>query len=63
MNSDDPAFFGSSLENEYLLAHQIHGFDREGLKAVARNSFQASFLPQAAKLEWISRIEAMESTV
>ena len=63
LNSDDPAFFGSSLENEYLLAHQIHGFDREGLKAVARNSFQASFLPQAAKLEWISRIEAMESTV
>src|SRR5271166_3726858 len=43
LNSDDPAFFGSTLENEYRLAHAIHGFDREGLKALARNSFRASF--------------------
>src|SRR5271154_5064781 len=29
LNSDDPAFFGSSVENEYLLAHEIQGLGRE----------------------------------
>ena len=59
LNSDDPAFFGSSVENEYRLAHEIHGFDRSGLKALAKNSFRASFLPEAAKQDWISRIESV----
>jgi adenosine deaminase/aminodeoxyfutalosine deaminase len=57
LNSDDPAFFGSSIENEFRLAHEIQGFSRDELKALARNSFQASFLPEAEKRRWISRIE------
>jgi adenosine deaminase len=60
LNSDDPAFFGSSVENEYRQAHEIHGFDRDELKALAANSFRASFLPESVKLEWLSRIESME---
>jgi adenosine deaminase/aminodeoxyfutalosine deaminase len=59
LNSDDPAFFGSTVENEYRLAHEMHGFDREELKALAANSFRASFLPETAKREWLSRIESM----
>ena len=59
LNSDDPAFFGSSVENEYRLAHEIHGFDRSGLKVLAKNSFRASFLPEAAKQDWLSRIESV----
>jgi len=61
LNSDDPAFFGSTVENEYRLAHEVHGFSREELKTLAANSFQASFLPEETKREWLSRIEAMES--
>jgi adenosine deaminase/aminodeoxyfutalosine deaminase len=57
LNSDDPAFFGSSVENEYRLAHEIHGFTREELKQLASNSFRASFLPEEAKDQWLSRIE------
>jgi aminodeoxyfutalosine deaminase len=57
LNSDDPAFFGSSVENEYRLAHEIHGFDRDQLKAVAKSSFRASFLPEGVKQGWLSRIE------
>jgi hypothetical protein len=45
LNSDDPAFFGSTLENEYRLAHSVQGFGREELKTLAANSFRASFLP------------------
>ena len=59
LNSDDPAFFGSTIENEYRLAHEIQGFGREELKALAANSFRASFLPEAAKRQWLSRIESV----
>jgi aminodeoxyfutalosine deaminase len=60
LNSDDPAFFGSTVENEYRLAHEIQGFTREELKALAANSFRASFLPEAEKQRWLSRLESME---
>jgi adenosine deaminase/aminodeoxyfutalosine deaminase len=59
LNSDDPAFFGSTVENEYRLAHAVHGFSREELKALAANSFRASFLPEETKQQWLSRIESV----
>jgi aminodeoxyfutalosine deaminase len=58
LNSDDPAFFGSSVENEYRLAHTIQGFTQEELKQLAVNSFRASFLPEGSKQQWISQIES-----
>jgi adenosine deaminase len=59
LNSDDPAFFGSNVENEYRLAQELQGFTRDELKTLATNSFRASFLPDAEKQRWISRIESM----
>lgn len=56
LNSDDPAFFGSDIESEYLLAHTEQGFTLEELRRVAANSIQASFLPAEAKAEWLARI-------
>jgi adenosine deaminase/aminodeoxyfutalosine deaminase len=56
LNSDDPAFFGSDLANEYLLAHLEQGFTRDELRDLAANSFRASFLPASAKNSWISKI-------
>jgi adenosine deaminase/aminodeoxyfutalosine deaminase len=58
LNSDDPAFFGSDLANEYLLAHTEQAFTRAELRQLAANSIEASFLPQAAKVEWLFRIDA-----
>ena len=49
LNSDDPAFFGSDLANEYLLAHTEQGFTRDELRQLAANSIRASFLPDAGK--------------
>ena len=57
LNSDDPAFFGSDLANEYLLAHTVQGFTREELRKLAANSIRASFLPEPAKAEYLSRID------
>uniref|UniRef100_E6QKC5 Adenosine deaminase n=1 Tax=mine drainage metagenome TaxID=410659 RepID=E6QKC5_9ZZZZ len=56
VNSDDPAFFGATVEDEYRLAHEVHGFTREELRALAENSFRASFLPVEEKQRWLAQI-------
>ena len=60
LNSDDPAFFGSDLGNEFLLAHTQQKFTRDELRQLARNSFRASFLPAEAKTAWLARIYSVE---
>ncbi|MGC1463186.1 MAG: adenosine deaminase [Terracidiphilus sp.] len=59
LNSDDPAFFGSDLANEYLLAHTEQAFSRDELRQLASNSIRASFLPDPDKAEWLSRIDSI----
>ena len=56
LNSDDPAFFGSDIANEYLLAHTHQAFTRDELRQLAANSIRASFLPPATKDSWLSKI-------
>jgi adenosine deaminase/aminodeoxyfutalosine deaminase len=53
LNSDDPAMFGTTLAREYQLAQDVFGFNREQLKRLAMNSFQASFLPGEKKKEYL----------
>jgi adenosine deaminase/aminodeoxyfutalosine deaminase len=60
LNSDDPAFFGSDLANEYLLAHTEQGFTRNELRQLAANSIRASFLHEEAKSLWMARIDSTE---
>ena len=60
LNSDDPAFFGSDLANEFLLAHTEQGFTREELRRLAANSIRASFLPQLEKTEWLFQIDTVK---
>jgi len=59
LNSDDPAFFGSDLENEYRLAHTEQGFTREELRQLAANSIRASFLAETEKAKWLERIRSV----
>src|SRR5208337_1107904 len=59
LNSDDPAFFGSDVANEYLLAHTVLGFTREELRQLAANSIRSSFLPALEKAEWLWRIDSI----
>src|SRR5205807_8708373 len=51
LNTDDPALFGTTLSREYQLAQETFGFSDEHLRELARNSFEASFLPAEKKLE------------
>jgi adenosine deaminase/aminodeoxyfutalosine deaminase len=60
LNSDDPAFFGSDVANEFLLAHTLQGFTREELRQLAANSIRSSFLPAPEKAAWIAKIESIQ---
>ena len=58
LNTDDPALFGTTLAREYQLAQDAFGFSDEHLRELARNSFEASFLPAEQKLELLSLFDA-----
>jgi adenosine deaminase/aminodeoxyfutalosine deaminase len=58
LNTDDPALFGTSLSREYQLAQETFGFSDEHLRELARNSFEASFLPAEKKLELLGLFDA-----
>jgi adenosine deaminase len=49
VNSDDPAYFGGYLNENYLSAQKALGFTRDEVVRLARNSFEASFLPCSKK--------------
>jgi adenosine deaminase/aminodeoxyfutalosine deaminase len=58
LNTDDPAMFGTSLAREYQLAQQTFAFTDEHLRELARNSFEASFLPAERKLQFLNLFDA-----
>lgn len=58
LNTDDPAMFHTSLNREYALAQQVFGFTDEQLREIARNSFEASFLPADKKIELLNKFDA-----
>jgi aminodeoxyfutalosine deaminase len=57
LNSDDPAMFRSSLVEEYALVQQAFAFTDEHLRELARNSFEASFLPAEKKIEFLDLLD------
>jgi len=58
LNTDDPAMFSTSLSREYQLVHENFGFTDEHLRELARNSFEAAFLPAEKKLEFLNLFDA-----
>ena len=59
LNSDDPAMFNTSLTREYQLAQNTFGFTDEHIRELARNSFEASFLPAEQKLGFLNLLDAI----
>jgi len=58
LNTDDPALFRTTLNREYQVAQDQFGFTDEHLREIARNSFEASFLPAEKKLEFLTMFDA-----
>ena len=58
LNSDDPAMFRTSLVEEYQLVQDTFGFTDEHLRELARNSFEAAFLPAEKKVQFLDLLDA-----
>ena len=59
VNSDDPAYFGGYVNENYAAVQDGLGLDRDDLAALARNSFEASFLEPAAKRALVAEVDAV----
>ena len=57
VNSDDPAYFGGYLLENFMAIEQGLGLTQAELTTLARNSFEASFLEPAAKRHWLAAID------
>jgi adenosine deaminase len=58
INSDDPAYFGGYIADNYRAVAGARGLDRAALAQLARNSFTGSFLAPDAAAQWLARIDA-----
>lgn len=61
INSDDPAYFGGYVNENFAAVASAFALDRAALAQLARNSFAASFLDDAAKAALISEVDAYEA--
>lgn len=58
VNSDDPAYFGGYLLENYLAVERALGLTRAQLATLARNSIEGSFLDAEAKRRWAAAVDA-----
>lgn len=57
VNSDDPAYFGGYMNQNFTALVQALALDADEIKALCRNSFQASFLGAVEKAAWCKQVE------
>lgn len=62
VNSDDPAYFGGYVNDNFTAAQQALNLSRDDLRQLARNSFLASFLAEADKRRFCTALDAYCST-
>lgn len=58
INSDDPAYFGGYVADNYRAVAGARGLGMEQLATLARNSFTGSFLPAEAVAAHLARVDA-----
>ncbi len=58
VNSDDPAYFGGYVGDNLVAVTSALGLDEHAVLQLARNSFEASFLDDAAKQRHLAEIDA-----
>ncbi|WP_085318199.1 adenosine deaminase [Derxia lacustris] len=59
VNSDDPAYFGGYVLENYRQTAAALGLTRAEVAQLARNSIEAAFLPEAEKQPHLARIDAL----
>lgn len=56
INSDDPAMFGTTITEEFLLLHEQLNFSLDDIKKLALDGARASFLPENKKATLLDRM-------
>ena len=62
INSDDPAYFGGYVGDNYIAAQEALDLSREDIERLAANSFTASFLPEDAKRMLLDELKSYIAT-
>jgi len=62
VNSDDPAYFGGYLLENFRAVAEALALTRAHLMQLARNSIAASFLEPEYKLRWLAQIDALAAS-
>ncbi len=57
VNSDDPAYFGGYVNDNFLQLFAATGMGAEQAYVLAANSFKASFVPQALRDAWVQELQ------
>jgi adenine deaminase len=57
VNSDDPAYFGGYVTENFLAVKEALGLDRNDIYRLARNSFQAAFLKPDQKQIFLAELD------
>jgi adenosine deaminase len=59
INSDDPAYFGGYINENFLAIHNAFDLSKDELRALARNSFEAAFLPEEQKRRVLGELDQL----
>ncbi|KPV47906.1 hypothetical protein SE17_40935, partial [Kouleothrix aurantiaca] len=58
INTDDPTFFKTTLNDEYRLVASKFGFDADTIAQFVLNSVRATFLPEEERTALLASVEA-----
>jgi adenosine deaminase len=59
VNSDDPAYFGGYMNDNFYAITDALDLSLQDIRQLASNSFQASFLPESEKTEWMKKVASI----
>lgn len=60
IHSDDPAYFGGYIGQNYLQTAQALALERREIVQLARNSLEASFVDAEQKAGWLAKLAAVD---
>ena len=62
VNSDDPAYFGGYVNDNFHAVAGALSLTREEIVAIVRNGFEASLMPTAEKLSLLAEVDRVLTT-
>ncbi|MDD5634725.1 MAG: adenosine deaminase [Candidatus Omnitrophica bacterium] len=62
INSDDPAYFGGYINENYLAVAKALELGEQDLSVIAKNSFRASFIGESEKEKLINKVDTYNSS-